>query len=598
MSNLQSLHSAVLEVLVKPAALLLLGGALALSPVERAHAAPPRTDGIDLQQFRPGGGASDYLHLQGGFLARHLGFTLGTTFDFADGLLLTVRDGDGPKSHILDSQATLNLFGSIGFWERFELGLAMPLVLTQSVGPGWDETMPGMPTPGSFALGDLRLTPKVRLVETGRQFSLALAVPVSLPIGQSFAGYGAISFEPKVILDWSPAFYFRLTANIGGRLREKAAFDGLNLGEEITWGLGMKLSFFLGDQLMSVLTSFSGSFELPEQSIEAPPFEFLGGLEWRALPDLSVYAAAGAGLTRGYGSPDSRVLVGLRLGGHRDCAYGPEDLDGFEDDDDCADLDNDLDTVTDALDLCPNEPETRNGLDDADGCPDERLVLATLLDGRESPDLMARDTDQDGRMDGEDQCPDLAEDFDGFEDLDGCPEPDNDSDGILDLVDRCATSGETVNAFEDDDGCPDVPSGPVQINDLSRQITITDKIYFDTGKATIQSRSFDLLNAIADVLKARPDIAKLRVEGHTDDAGPADFNRKLSGDRANAVVTYLISRGIAEARVVGVGIGEDEPIESNRTAKGKAANRRVEFEIVEYSTEPESPTRDLIPIPE
>jgi outer membrane protein OmpA-like peptidoglycan-associated protein len=563
-----------------------------------AEAAPPRNDGIDIQQYRPGGGASDYLHVQGGFLARHLGFTLGTAVDYGDGLLLTIREGDGPKSNILDAQATLHLLGAIGFWERLELGLAFPLVLSQTTGPGFAETMPGLPAPASFALGDLRLTPKVRLVDLGRTFALALAVPVSLPTGQSFAGYGGLSFEPKVILDWSPAYYFRLTANLGGRLREATAFDGLNLGEEVTYGIGMKLSFFLGEALMSIDASFAGSFELPEQPIEAPPLEFLTGLEWRALPDLSVYAAAGAGLTRGYGSPDSRVLFGLRFGGHRDCPYGDEDLDGFEDDDACADPDNDKDGLDDARDLCPNEPESLNGLDDEDGCPDARLVLGTLLDGLEDPRLASLDSDNDGRMDSDDQCPDLAEDFDGFEDLDGCPEPDNDGDGVLDLVDRCATAAEVINGFEDDDGCPDVPSGPVRIDDLARQITITDKIYFDTGKATIQARSFPLLDAIADVLVARPDVIKLRVEGHTDDTGPAEVNRKLSHERALSVVRYLIGRGIDEGRLEGIGRGEDAPIDSNRSAKGRAANRRVEFAIVDYAPAPAAPKPDLIPIPE
>jgi outer membrane protein OmpA-like peptidoglycan-associated protein len=567
-----------------------------------ASAAPPRQDGVDIQQFRPGGGASDYLHLSGGFMGRHLGLSASLIYDHADVVLLTDRKGDGVKSGIVDGQDTLNLGLSFGLWERLELGIAMPLIIDQAIGPAWPFVNPGVAAPNGFQLGDLRLTPKVKIVDGGRQFSLAIAAPISLPTGQTFGGFGSVSVEPRVVIDWNPAYYFRLTLNLGGRFRDATPSSGLVLGEELTWGLGMKLSFFLGDQLFSVLTSFAGSFELPDQKLEDPPFEFLGGLEWRGVKDLAVYAAAGAGLTRGYGSPDLRGVVGVRYGGYQDCPYGEEDFDGFEDDDACADLDNDRDKILDEADLCPNEPETPNGWMDTDGCPDEPIELATVLDGKEDADALTRDTDGDGIPDAFDHCPGVAEDMDGFEDGDGCPEPDNDNDGVLDVFDRCPLLAEVKNGFEDEDGCPDVPTGPVRIDDIERQITITDKIYFDTGKATIQSRSFELLDAIATVLLARPDVKLLRIEGHTDDVGPAEMNRKLSGNRAAAVATYLIGKGVAADRLETRGVGEDEPIATNKTAVGRAANRRVEFKIVEYGqdgTQPPTTTPlESVPVPE
>lgn len=583
---------------------LRFAGALALAVLVTsgvAMAAPPREDGIDVQQFRPGGGASDYLHQSGAFMGRHTGFTFGLVFDQADVVLLSDRKGDGIKSGIVDGQSTLNLMGSFGLWERLELGVAVPLVLSQTVGPAWPVLMPGVEAPEGFQLGDIRLTPKVKIVDGGKEFALAVAAPVSIPVGSSFAGYGSVSVEPKVILDWLPAYYFRLTLNVGGRFRDATAFDGLKLGEELTWGLGMKLSFFLGDQLFSVLTSFAGSFELPEQELEDPTFEFLGGLEWRGVQDLAVYAAAGAGITRGYGSPDIRGVIGVRIGGYRDCPYGDEDFDGFEDDDDCADLDNDKDGVVDTADLCPNEVETKNGWDDADGCPDEPLVFSTVLDGKEDPNALSRDSDSDGIPDAYDHCPDLAEDLDGYEDGDGCPEGDNDNDGVLDVADRCPNAAEVFNGFEDQDGCPDSPKGPVRVDDINRQITITDLIYFDTGKATIQPRSFPLLDAIAALLEARKDIKRLRIEGHTDNVGSAALNKRLSSDRAASVAAYLVGKGIAEARLETRGVGMEEPIADNKTAAGRASNRRVEFEIVEYEDSGALPIPvpvNEIPIPE
>jgi len=120
------------------------------------------------------------------------------------------------------------------------------------------------------------------------------------------------------------------------------------------------------------------------------------------------------------------------------CRDEAEDMDGFEDDDGCPDLDNDGDGVPDSEDLAPNVPEDMDGYFDYDGIPEP-------------------DNDGDGIPDGADQCPDEAEDFDGYKDHDGCPEEfvDTDLDGIADEDDLCPTSPEDIDGFQDDDGCPD-----------------------------------------------------------------------------------------------------------------------------------------------
>lgn len=99
--------------------------------------------------------------------------------------------------------------------------------------------------------------------------------------------------------------------------------------------------------------------------------------------------------------------------------------------------DTDKDGILNSIDKCPNEPEDFDGFEDSDGCPDF-------------------DNDNDGIKDTQDKCPDKSEDIDGFEDLDGCPEDDNDKDGILDANDKCPNEPEDVDGFEDEDGCPDL----------------------------------------------------------------------------------------------------------------------------------------------
>ena len=571
-------HPRRLAALLAAAALL----ALALAPLP-ARAASPRASGVDVQQLRPGPGASDYLGVLGGFVGPHLNLAAGLLFNHADAPLLTARSGRAPKLTLLDAQGTFDLLLSVSAWDLLELGVVAPLVGPSTPGPAFDTT-PGLVRPSAaWALGDLRLVPKVALVQLGRTFGLALAAPIALPTGSDFAGYGALSVSPTLVADFAPADYFRLTFNGGARFRPAARFSDLTLGRELVWGLGMKFSFLVGDQLLSVVGDFRGAFELPDAEAENPPFEFLAGLEWRAVPNLTLTAAVGAGITRGYGSPDLRTLFGLRYSAWRDCVTGPEDLDGFEDDDACADPDNDADGRLDEVDLCPNEPETPNGLDDDDGCPD-RLPSFVTLD-RLPPDAglesERQDSDGDGVVDALDACPTAAEDPDGFEDSDGCPDPDNDADGLLDDADRCPVVAETANGFEDGDGCPDDAPTRARVDELSRTIVITEKVFFETGRARIEAKSDALLDEIARLLVSRTDLRKVRVSGYTDSLGSDRSNLRLSRDRAVAVRAALVARGVAAERIEAQGYGEANPVASNATAEGREQNRRVEFHILD-----------------
>jgi outer membrane protein OmpA-like peptidoglycan-associated protein len=110
-------------------------------------------------------------------------------------------------------------------------------------------------------------------------------------------------------------------------------------------------------------------------------------------------------------------------------------------------------------------------------------------------------------------------------------------------------------------------------------LKILDKVYFDAGKASIQKRSNPLLDNVAQVLVAHPELAKVQIEGHTDNSGVAEKNKKLSQDRVDAVKAYLVSKGVADSRLVALGFGPDRPAEPNDTPAGREANRRVEFNL-------------------
>ncbi|MEZ4472626.1 MAG: OmpA family protein [bacterium] len=134
--------------------------------------------------------------------------------------------------------------------------------------------------------------------------------------------------------------------------------------------------------------------------------------------------------------------------------------------------------------------------------------------------------------------------------------------------------------MDDQDGCPD-QGGKVKLT--CEEISIGEQVFFDTNKATIRKVSFELLDQVASVLKNAKFVTKVRVEGHTDDRGKDDKNKKLSQDRAESVRKYLIDKGISADRLEAVGYGEERPIASNKTAAGRQQNRRVAFTVTERS---------------
>jgi outer membrane protein OmpA-like peptidoglycan-associated protein len=234
------------------------------------------------------------------------------------------------------------------------------------------------------------------------------------------------------------------------------------------------------------------------------------------------------------------------------CPNDAEDFDGFEDDDGCPDPDNDFDGIPDNEDNCPFSTEDFDGFADSDGCPDP-------------------DNDLDGILDVNDNCPDQPEDVDGYLDQDGCPDLDNDNDGIPDVDDQCPNQAETINGYEDQDGCPD----QVRMASVKR-ITILGKDIFYDNTATVKPEGVSRLNEAFETINHEPN-SKWRIEGHMDSQGSEQFIRKISYDRADAVLEFFTSHGLTADRFSIYGMSDDFPIADNTNEDGRNMNRRIEI---------------------
>lgn len=223
--------------------------------------------------------------------------------------------------------------------------------------------------------------------------------------------------------------------------------------------------------------------------------------------------------------------------------------------------DADGDGITGVADQCPEQAESKNGIDDDDGCPES-------------------DQDLDGLFGSADKCPSDPEDFDGDQDDDGCPDLDADRDGVADSRDMCPSEIETMNGYKDTDGCAD--EIPASVKKFSGTI---DGIAFQTGSAAIRKSSNRVLDAAAAVLTKYPEVA-IEIQGHTDNTGRRETNLALSQERAEAVRSYLIGKGVAPERLLARGYGPDEPKAANSTKRGQAKNRRVDFVLISPPTDP------------
>ena len=562
-----------------------------------------------IERFRPAVDREGLLDVESAVVTEPFNYDVALWLGYAYKplVLFEITDGDRTEAGTLISHRIgANLVAAFTVHDRVELGLDLPLVLHQVRGD-LDSSSLSVGGLDTIGVGDLRFVPKFQLLQAeDHVIDLALLASIRFPThsaSDAYFGEESVSVIPEVAIS-GRIDAIRLAANLGYRWRDETQFLDLTVGPELLYRAGVGYDFgFEGDlplELALTINGATGTEDFFSESNENP-VELLFGATLVPVEPVNITLGTGTGLVSGYGSPVARVFLGISYSPRvydRDgdgisddedaCPDDPEDEDLFEDADGCPDLDNDQDGLPDTVDQCPLDPEDHDGFEDEDGCSDP-------------------DNDQDGVLDVDDGCPDDAEDVDLFQDEDGCPEPDNDLDGLLDVEDECPNDPEDIDMFEDDNGCPDLDNDQDDILDrydscpndpedydgeadedgcpeeftevVGDQIEIWEKVHFETDSAVIRPDSFALLDEVARIIIANPTM-HVRIEGHTDSRGGDQHNLELSQARSESVREYLIiNTGIQGDRLDPIGVGEANPIETNDTRAGRAANRRVEFHI-------------------
>ncbi len=500
------------------------------------------------------------------------------------------------------------------------------------------------------AFGDLRIDPRLQVFsESESGVDLAVAGGLTAPTGSSGAMTSDGGFGGEAYLSVAKTLYGgRLLGDLGVRFRPSEKIIQLDVGNELLVRIAAvyplaKVVHVPLDALaeLDVGTLLSSPFGNARES----PAEWRLGARYCVRHHLAVTAAFGGGLTEAYGTPFARFVAGIgydpraclaagegvapagKAGpANRAAALVDTDHDGIPDNlDECPTVpgvaeyhgcppppppDSDGDGIFDKDDWCPNVP----GPLAFHGCPSEaamnasakaraaraapahpgvakrpaagllatvkpapapKAVVAPLPAARPPPSAGAPgDRDGDGVPDAVDRCPDVK----GTAALFGCPPTDRDHDGVPDVLDNCPDQKGTAANH----GCPTFQLVAIH----AKSLDLREKIRFGARDAILKRGSKRLLDQVAAVLRAHPEIARVRVEGNTDNAGSAVALKRLSERQARAVKAYLVAHGVAAARLETVGYGGSRPVALNLTRMGREANQRVELRILGLAAAP------------
>jgi OmpA-OmpF porin, OOP family len=549
---------------------------------------PANGAGFDSHLFRPAIDSKGFFSTNGTTVLTQGSFSVGLVVDYGN-VLLRVPSRGQDKPQLLDHSFQGTLALNYGIANLAVVGLSLPVNLMS----GSDQVTPQAPAqsllPGQWSatgarsqtLGFIGLHGKLRLLRVEKGFGLALGAQVGIPVTDAPKSGGA---DPGVFFWPQIIGERRFGTSDWLKIGLNAGFRGHVVSDtQLDLDRGR---FRDGNRL---------TYGLGIAARIAEPLDLVVDTYGTYL--LSDSAAAL--------KPSNEVTGGIKLFFEKNSYLmiggGPRYTSGFE----AADWrgflgfiyepsigDKDGDGIFDDVDQCIDVKEDFDGFEDEDGCPE-------------------LDNDKDGIPDRRDACPNVPEDFDGDADEDGCPEPtdrDRDHDGVIDRLDRCPDvpgpkSNQGCPVEEDGDRdhdmipdkidkCPDVPENYNGIQDDDGcpdkdlvgvgdgEITVLKKIKFATNSAEILAESNEVVDGVAKIMKDHPEFLLIEIAGHADERAPDDYNLSLTQRRVDSVLRALVARGTERTRLRSKGYGEYCPESDEHTEAAWETNRRVEFKIV------------------
>jgi outer membrane protein OmpA-like peptidoglycan-associated protein len=357
-----------------PVASLLAVTTFALLAPRRAGA-----QDLDAERFKPAVTHDGFIELEGSAVRDPSDrWELGLFLNYSRNSLIVV-DADGDlTSQFVSGRLGFDLYGSVTIAGPFAVGLDVPFFLAQT----------GDASPSFAGLGDIRIAPKLRILDDRDTLGLALIAELRAPThaGDFAGGARNVVVWPKLALDHRFAVGLRFGVNAGVAIREKTTFLNVDAGTEITYAGALGYRFGGLDGVVELGAELNGAAGVTAADAEELPLEGLAYLKIDPSDEWEIALGPGVGLVPGYGIPVFRAFAGIR--------WTPTSHD------------KDHDGVPDGDDKCPDVPEDRDGDRDRDGCPEEDA-----------------DDDHDGVSNANDDCPNQKETINGFQDEDGCPDP-------------------------------------------------------------------------------------------------------------------------------------------------------------------------------
>ena len=565
----------------------------ALASVARADNAIPASNGagMDTHLFRPAMDSKGFFTVNGTEVLGANQTSFGLIIDYGNDLL-RVTDKGQASPQLINHSFTGTFQFNYGIANRIVVGVDLPVGLV--VGDQQADQNGNATSPNQWSTASTN-SQTLDLIGAHAKWRITrLTDPVGLALGVQIGG-SPTSAPHNAGAD--PGFFYWPQLMAEKQFGTGGWFKlGANAGYRGHTGRGTDLALRNGSYVDGDLFTYGGAASI------------------RALDAVDVIAETyGSYLVESGASSGVRasneVVGGLKLFVEQNSYFiigaGPRYTPGFEAANVRAFLgfvfepsigDRDGDGIPDDLDKCPDEPEDKDGFQDDDGCPDP-------------------DNDNDGIPDIDDRCPNEP----GVPENQGCPripvDGDRDGDGIPDSRDKCPDVPEDRDGFEDEDGCPDpdndkdgipdvvdkCPNEPETFNGFEDEdgcpdkgkviiqdnnIIILDKIQFKTGSAEILPASDPILDAVSTTIEHHPEFVLMEVAGHADERATDKYNLSLTQRRVDSVKAALLKRGVPASKVRSKGYGEYCPEDPGHNEEAWEKNRRVEFKIVKTQDGP------------